>query len=700
MKFWGGLAVLLTLLMSLVAIAGTASKDVGLYLSFEERLAFSYALQAVGVENSQKAELFGQASEVFARYKSQRTVVNIESFDQFLSEFRGNWPNSHSLSSDLNLILYMSRQGLLGYQKEFTFSNDQLKKEVEEYLANQKKQTYDLALSSGLWKSSFAIGSSIIHKLIVPGTDSAVKSDVQKLLSDVFVDLESHAMNEIHRVAEQGQAQLDRIDMKGRQDDAIFQFVVEIMKNYFGGLSLQSKKHALSLFAGEDLNAGPLDKFSTMVKASGPQFQKLLQVLARDGANFSAEFIEVFRRLESNNQSVPSILVKRLFEAEKANYQWLSYDLNPLGTGTMAQVHLAEIKVNNQVQKVVVRFLKPEIEQRVAEDYQILRAMAPVIDANPNLQRFGFPKVTPLVEDLNRTISDELDLAATVNRQRQAKQSYERELFFKGEKYKNYIQVQVPEVYGFYPGTKLHVQELVPGTKLDRWADDLHAVIPDFKKVLIEKMAAMWIEEVLFRSGFFHSDLHQGNFLVEFTEPAIKVGVLDFGMGGVISKELQSDFLVYGAAIELNEPQKLTDILWKIADKEKTAISYQDLYKLMVARTKQIDSKSIRPQSFQDWTAWAMNNGVRFPYVFVSLNRGVGILEKSLADAKSTKTVEDIVLSFAGKYGVKSIWNLYQQKSLTKGEIFQLSKILAKDYVKSTSSSSSAAVKCSVVYAR
>ena len=47
------------------------------------------------------------------------------------------------------------------------------------------------------------------------------------------------------------------------------------------------------------------------------------------------------------------------------------------------------------------------------------------------------------------------------------------------------------------------------------------------------------------------------------------------------------------------------------------------------------------------WTAWAMDQGVKLPYEFISVNRGIVIVNKLLSDSGSSLTVTAMMKSFA-----------------------------------------------------
>ncbi len=108
----------------------------------------------------------------------------------------------------------------------------------------------------------------------------------------------------------------------------------------------------------------------------------------------------------------------------------------------MAQVHRAKILIDGRSQDVVVRFIKPGIADRVQED----------------------------------------DQDATIARQKTAKSVYEKEVLLKSPKYKTNLQFHVPRVYESAGKSKLMVQEMIFGRKLDKEAEIFAEGVPGLKK--------------------------------------------------------------------------------------------------------------------------------------------------------------------------------------------------------------------------
>lgn len=576
--------------------------------------------------------------------------IQVETFAQFLKAYQGPWPQSYSLESDLELIEKSELRGPVVIKA----STVELQKQIDGFMLRQNFNLLQKTRPPALPDPRVWLGLKNKNQWIVQGFNEA-----------------SSMLDANLKLIQQTGAEMALSGKMAGTDEAMNLFMTTAFREYFGHLSLTTKKQMISQIMGQDLNMNLQQRFEQMILASGPQFQKLLQVVARE-AGVSEDLLKIFKQLESKASPIPPPIVKELFESERERYHWISYDLQPLGTGTMAQVHRGKIELNGREQDVVIRFLKPEIEKRVNEDHRILSELAPIMDSDPRFRQAGFPKLLPVVTDLNRTVMDELDLPATIERQRQAKKIYDRQVMFVGSNYKNVIDINVPDVYLSDPSSKLQVQELVVGEKLDKVAALYQDSIPDLKKGIAEQVARMWVDEVLYGSGFFHSDLHQGNFLVDLTDQKINISVLDFGMGGTISRAMQTQMMEVGAGIDLDRADLIADGFWSLSREEQNSISKTEFLKQVTARINDIKNGKIAWEPVNRWTSWAMDQGLRFPYEFVSLNRGLLILDKLLKDSGSPLTMSELARKTATKHIGKVITDLRATKMMSWTDFIKL----------------------------
>ncbi|WP_413293381.1 AarF/UbiB family protein [Bdellovibrio sp. HCB185ZH] len=630
---------LLVILMSLGVVAQAAPKDTGLYLSFEQRLAVTYALMASGESLEQQEKILDRGIKYFQAV-SQKPVqdVEVKSFNEFLAAFRGQWPDTQSVNLDLDLI---EKDGPRPMQI-FKATSYRVQRQIDDYIDWQSEQLKAMAEKTAGGKE--ALVSPLIMTRALELLNKS--GEGHKALKYMFLQnsdklFQGH-LKEFDRIGEK----IATSGLAATQDPSVKIVMQTMLSEYFARLSLNSKKLIVSSFLGGDIRADDMHKFEVMVQNAGPQLQKLLQIVARQG-DLSPEMTIVFKRLEDAVRPVPYRQVEELLKAERQNYEFIYFEQKALGVGTMAQVHRAKILLNGHRQDVVVRFIKPGIEHRVQEDSRILKEVAEILDVNPALMKSGMPKISPLVSDVTATVTAELSQEDTVSRQKFAATRYNQEVFMDTPGHKNVIEFHVPEIYPPRGSkTKLMVQEMVLGQKLDKEAKQWSDVVPQLKQGVVEALVRLWGTETLFGEGFYHSDLHQGNFLVQFGDEKIRVNLLDFGMGGKITRELQDNILLLQTALTLQDAKLIGQSLWDISNKSANSVTEAKFKSLVTAKVK-LGFKTKEDASADEWTKWALNHGLRLPYDFININRGLTILKKLLEDSGSKKDLTQIMSKVA-----------------------------------------------------
>jgi ubiquinone biosynthesis protein len=637
-----------------------------LYLSFEERVMISYLLLAAGESVEKQNEIIERASNYVlrAQEKGLRTI-HVESFDEYLQQLRGEWPNAYTVESNLEIIENSEVRPFTRIISDVP----QIQMQIEQYQIRRNEYIsshfHDLksilqTLSHLLGNPTTMTGAAASAALLLPSA--------QAMFAEKSVDF---IRGEFQKISSLGKDLMNRQGQK-QQNDAFNIFITFALAEYFQNLSLDSQKQIISQILGEDLQADPIRKFEIMVLNSGPQFQKLLQVVARE-ASMPEDLLVIFKRLESLTMPVPKQLVEKLIQAETHNFDIQEFDIKPLGVGTMAQVHRGMIQTEKGPRRVVIRFLKPGIENRVAEDHSILQKLAPVLDSKPELAKAGFAKVGPLTEELTQTVMDELDLKGTIERQKLGRKTYNRKIHL--DSLNREMLVRVPQIYDANTeDSKLMVQEMVTGMKLDELQRRHQVDMPNLKKEVTIKLAEVWLGALLFENGFYHSDLHQGNLMVDLGNRILPFNLLDFGMAGQLSPRERQYFLLMAAGGELNNAKMMAEAMYGISSQTRNEVDQKTFTKLMEDKMFDLREKKL-VLSPERWIAWALNAGLRFSSDIIGVSRGVTIVDKLLKDADAGVSVLGVSRGLAKKYKWEVLSTLRSSENFRFLDYFMLGRI-------------------------
>lgn len=261
------------------------------------------------------------------------------------------------------------------------------------------------------------------------------------------------------------------------------------------------------------------------LESLGPVFIKFGQVLSTRRDLLSDDLAEELRKLQDQVPPFSGEQARELIEKslqKTVDELFSKFDIEPLASASVAQVHQATLKSG---QEVVVKVIRPHIHKIIRKDINLLFSLASLIQAVWKEGRRLRP--VEVVTEYEQTIFDELDL-----RKEAANGSQLRRNFDKSE------ILYIPEIYWDYTRTNVLVMERISGVPVAD-IDQLRLQHTDMK-LLAERGVEIFFTQV-FRDSFFHADMHPGNIFVSRENPAKPQYIaVDFGIIGSLSKEDQS----------------------------------------------------------------------------------------------------------------------------------------------------------------
>jgi predicted unusual protein kinase regulating ubiquinone biosynthesis (AarF/ABC1/UbiB family) len=613
-----------SLLATLILLGSLAVRADELFLSFEQRLFLSVVLNAAESSPARRMMLMEKIRTMQASALTPE-VVAVQSFDQFLKLWRGEWKETDSLSKDLDLIFTKNP----AIRRSFLAKTPALQARIDKFIAGQSSRMYER------FEPMLAAAISQV------GQNPASGQNFDDLAKAAPSLIQSHS-----KKIEETFGNLMEKTFAGSPDPLLAVAMKTLFSRYYTRLSIPTQVRLLSAMMGADLNSGLEGFLPVLLQNSGPQIQKMLQTVARLG-NLDAQMSKLFKTLESDVKPVPIEQVREILQRD-TGYEIVSLEPKPLGAGTMAQVHRAVIRVQGRDVPVVIRFLKPGIGARVEEDHRILSEVAIELDRNAEFRARGVPRLAPMIEDVTNTVRAELDLEATIRRQIIAGKQYTRSSRAVSKSGAPLIfHFSAPKIYEPQGFSNLHVQEVVVGEKLETVAHNLQSAIPDFTAIVSEEVAKLWIREALFGSGFYHADLHQGNFLVSVRDADISVSILDFNITRQISRSTQERMIVLMAALALEKGDLAAKTFLALSDKKYSRSKTKKLKKNMTKEMAEIRAGRKPPRGLLEWTAFIVDQGVLPSYDLINLNRGAAIIQQMLAESGSEKDFSHIAKSMA-----------------------------------------------------
>jgi len=196
------------------------------------------------------------------------------------------------------------------------------------------------------------------------------------------------------------------------------------------------------------------------------------------------------------------------------------FDIKPLASASIAQVHTARLKENGK--EVVIKVIRPDILPIIKADMKLIYRLARWV---PRLLPDG-RRLRPLevVREYEKTLIDELNLLRESANAIQLRRNFE-----------NSPMLYVPEVYSDYCSQDMMVMERIYGipvsdvATLEKQGTNM--------KLLAERGVQVFFTQV-FRDSFFHADMHPGNIFVSYEHPEDPQYIgIDCGIVGSLNKE-------------------------------------------------------------------------------------------------------------------------------------------------------------------
>jgi len=233
------------------------------------------------------------------------------------------------------------------------------------------------------------------------------------------------------------------------------------------------------------------------------------------------DYLEEMSLLHDQVQTLEFKIIEQVL-IEELGADWKKYfhsiEESALGAASIAQVHRAVLITG---ERVVIKVQRPGIVQTINDDLNVLYFIAELLENYiPEIRPFN---PVGMIDEYFKTLELETNFVVEANNIRKFK-----------ENFKNETHVKIPRVHFDLVTERVLVMEEMQGQRLSQ-TDSLKQI--DFNASEIVKIGLKAYLKMVFIDGFFHGDLHAGNF---FVFPGDKIGLIDFGVVGRLNSKTQS----------------------------------------------------------------------------------------------------------------------------------------------------------------
>ncbi|MCB1554583.1 MAG: ubiquinone biosynthesis regulatory protein kinase UbiB [Xanthomonadales bacterium] len=256
------------------------------------------------------------------------------------------------------------------------------------------------------------------------------------------------------------------------------------------------------------------------LQALGPIFVKFGQVLSTRRDLLPEDIADELSLLQDRVAPFSGAQARAIIERElegDIDALFDEFDIEPLASASIAQVHPARLKDGREV---VVKVLRPDIERQIRGDIALLTGLAEI--ANRHHPRADRIRPLDVIAEIEATLRGELDLQREGANASQLRRNWQ-----------DSPDLYVPEVFWSHSTTRVLTLERVRGIP----SDDVAAL--DAAGVNRPALAAKGVRVFytqVFRDNFFHADAHAGNIWVDPGNPGNpRFIALDFGIMGQLA---------------------------------------------------------------------------------------------------------------------------------------------------------------------
>ncbi len=404
----------------------------------------------------------------------------------------------------------------------------------------------------------------------------------------------------------------------------------------------------------EETRAQRARRFRETLAELGPTFTKLGQILSSRPDILPADFIAELSKLQDRAPPLAKEEIFSLIEqglGKPPSELFASFDPEPLASASIAQVHRARLLPaagETEGASVVVKVQRPAIEEQIRSDTDLLFYLARFLEGV--IEETGVYTPTGIVSEFRQAMLTELDFN---------NEAGNLEAFAKSHADRAYVVI--PKVYrSLSSKTVLTMEELV-GTKLS-------AVLVaesgfDRKKLAKSILDASFHQ--LFTDGLFHGDPHPGNLLVL---PDGRIGLIDFGLVGRLTKQMQETLILLVLAIGLSDPDTVARLLYKVGVPDQRINLHQfrlDIHQILESyaglKLAELDAESL----LDDLLELALKYKIKIPKEYAVLSKASATTEGIL---RSLDPQLDIAAA-ALPYCKQLLWERYNPTSMSGGAL-------------------------------
>ena len=331
-------------------------------------------------------------------------------------------------------------------------------------------------------------------------------------------------------------------------------FISFILKYWNSDVFKAASENALNNenFDDSELDYKNPEELAEDLKNMGPTYIKLGQLLSTRPDLIPEPYMKALEALQDDVEEIPYSEVQTIVEEEigqRISKAFESFELQPLASASIGQVHLAILRSGK---KVAVKIQRPGVRKNFTEDLDTLKELTDLaVKHSKTAKKYA---VDEILDELRFILLNELDYVKEAEN-----------LIALGENTKKYPKIVIPQPVEGYSTSKILTMDYIDGQKITS-ISPISRIETNYKP-LVDELVAAYLKQIIF-DGFAHADPHPGN--VHLTTDN-KIALMDLGMVAKLGPDLREHILKLLIAISKYNGEETANVLLKMSEYDKNA---------------------------------------------------------------------------------------------------------------------------------
>jgi predicted unusual protein kinase regulating ubiquinone biosynthesis (AarF/ABC1/UbiB family) len=405
----------------------------------------------------------------------------------------------------------------------------------------------------------------------------------------------------------------------------------------------------------EDYNA-MIKNIASKMSHKNIFFTKIFQAFANNNNLFDKDlfhhFITYTDNVTYNTNEIDYNGLYDLINIARKNNDELSIESEiPIKSGNIALVYNGKLNGKN----VIIKYRRKNITEKFNKSMSEIELLVNISGKIPYLRDLN---ISDLFEENREIMTNQLNFLNEV-----------KNINIFREKFKDVHTICVPEVYSYFTDENpcAIIMEKIEGNRIENILnEDKH----EYSKIL-----SRFNLKCVFYDAIYHADLHSGNviFMKEYhtfkdennnmtTEPVLKIGIIDYGIIGTMTREEQNVFFTFFKILVSKDHKELsvfiTESLSEKIDKSLLDISEGDK-NILVNKISTIccavlesDSKFFGGEEIYEINKILKTQNLQFSKFFCRVELAIAISENVCNSlATNSSYIEQMMIAFKDIFG-------------------------------------------------